>query len=61
MAIDTACSSSLVALNQAVSDMKLGVIDRAVVCGLSLTLDPRKNAIFNAFTSEWCGMGWWWM
>jgi len=50
MAIDTACSSSLVALHQAVSDIRSGVVDRAVVSGLSLTLDPRKNATFNAFT-----------
>lgn len=50
MAIDTACSSSLVALHMAQADLKAGLIDRAVVSGLSLTLDPRKNAIFNAFT-----------
>ena len=46
---DTACSSSLVALNQAVNDMRLGIIDRAIVGGISLTLDPTINTLFNAF------------
>ena len=50
MAIDTACSSSLVALHQARMDIAAGVIDRAVVSGVSLTLDPKKNSTFNAFT-----------
>ena len=49
LAIDTACSSSLVALHQARQDLRCGIIDRAVVCGASLTLDPAKNATFNAF------------
>ena len=48
--IDTACSSSLVALDRAVRDIRDGVVDRAIVGGLSLTLDPHKNASFNAFT-----------
>lgn len=47
--IDTACSSSLVALDRAVHDINTGIIDRAVVGGLSLTLDPNKNSSFNAF------------
>ena len=50
LVIDTACSSSLVALNQARTDLLAGTIDRAIVGGISLTLDPKKNATFNAFT-----------
>ena len=50
MTIDTACSSSLVALDRATKDIKAGIIDRAIVGGVSLTLDPHKNATFNAFT-----------
>ena len=50
MAIDTACSSSLVALHQARRDILAGVVDRAIVAGVSLTLDPYKNSTFNAFT-----------
>lgn len=49
MTIDTACSSSLVALDRAVRDIKSGLIDRAIVGGVSLTLDPNKNDCFNAF------------
>jgi fatty acid synthase len=47
---DTACSSSLVALNAAVRDLRAGTIDRAIVSGVSVTLDPAKNAVFNAYT-----------
>eukprot|EP00522_Entomoneis_paludosa_P007169 CAMPEP_0172448792 /NCGR_PEP_ID=MMETSP1065-20121228/7729_1 /TAXON_ID=265537 /ORGANISM="Amphiprora paludosa, Strain CCMP125" /LENGTH=3370 /DNA_ID=CAMNT_0013200381 /DNA_START=215 /DNA_END=10327 /DNA_ORIENTATION=+ len=50
LVIDTACSSSLVALDCAVRDLEQGTIDRAIVAGLSLTLNPHKNACFNAFT-----------
>lgn len=50
LSLDTACSSSLVAFHQACSDLKNGTIDRAIVGGLSLTLDPAKNASFNAFS-----------
>lgn len=50
MAIDTACSSSCVALQSAFAAIERGEIDRAIVGGLSLTLDPHKNAVFNAFT-----------
>ena len=50
MAVDSACSSSLVALHMARNDLLNGVVDRAVVCGASLTIDPSKNAVFNAFT-----------
>lgn len=48
--VDTACSSSLVALDRAVRDIRQGLVDRAIVGGLSLTLDPHKNSSFNAFT-----------
>lgn len=47
--LDTACSSSLVALNCAVSDLKAGKIDRAVVGGVSLCLDINKYECFNSF------------
>jgi acyl transferase domain-containing protein/NADPH:quinone reductase-like Zn-dependent oxidoreductase/NADP-dependent 3-hydroxy acid dehydrogenase YdfG len=50
MVFDTACSSSLVALDAAVRDMENGTIERAIVGGISITLDPAKNATFNAFT-----------
>lgn len=50
MAIDTACSSSLVALHQARMDVANGIVDRAIVSGVSLTIDPKKNGTFNAFT-----------
>ena len=50
MVFDTACSSSLVALDAAMRDMENGTIDRAIVGGISITLDPAKNATFNAFT-----------
>lgn len=49
MTIDTACSSSLVAVDRAARDIKAGIVDRAVVGGLSLTLDPHKSASFNTF------------
>ncbi|CAB9497944.1 Mycocerosic acid synthase-like polyketide synthase [Seminavis robusta] len=49
MVIDTACSSSLVALDRAFRDIRSGLIDRAIVAGISLTLDPHKNECFNAF------------
>jgi acyl transferase domain-containing protein/NADPH:quinone reductase-like Zn-dependent oxidoreductase/acyl carrier protein len=50
MVFDTACSSSLVALDAAVKDIRNGTVDRAIVGGISVTLDPAKNATFNAFT-----------
>ena len=49
LVIDTACSSSLVALDIARRDIFLGKINRAIVIGANLTLDPHKNACFNAF------------
>ncbi|GGB49000.1 type I polyketide synthase [Roseibium aquae] len=38
--VDTACSSSLVALHEAVCALESGVIDTAIVCGISLLLSP---------------------
>lgn len=40
----------LVALHQAQQDLNNGIIDRAIVGGASLTIDPQKNQIFNAFS-----------
>jgi len=45
MTMDTACSSSLLALDRASKDIKAGIIERAIVCGISLCLDHGKNAI----------------
>ena len=36
-------------MNYAVKDLQQGIIDRAVVAGLSLTTNPHKNATFAAF------------
>jgi acyl transferase domain-containing protein len=43
--IDTACSSSLIAVDRARRDIQSGIIERAIVCGVSLCLDHCKNAI----------------
>lgn len=45
LAIDTACSSALVALNYALDDLRRGVIDKAIVGGGNLVLDPRIHAL----------------
>ena len=45
MTMDTACSSSLLALDRAARDIKAGIIERALVCGISLTFDHCKNVI----------------
>lgn len=45
LSIDTACSSSLVAFDQAMKDLKSGVITRAIVGGVSLVTDPSKGTI----------------
>ena len=47
--LDTACSSSLVALSNAVKDIELGIVERAIVAGVSLTLDPKINNMFNKY------------
>lgn len=49
LVIDTACSSSSTALHSAHRDLKAGIIDRAIVAGASLTLDPQTNMLFNSF------------
>lgn len=49
LVFDTACSSSLVALEKAFQDINNKVIDRAVVAGISLTLDPRVSEMFNSY------------
>lgn len=49
LALDTACSSSLVALDTARQHIANGKVDRAIVLGVSITLNPHKNACFNAF------------
>ena len=41
-----ACSSSFVALNDAISDIKAGVIDYAVVGGASAILRPQTSLAF---------------
>lgn len=50
LVIDTACSSSAVALTQAFNDIKSGIIDRAIVGGISITINPNINNMFNQFT-----------
>jgi fatty acid synthase len=49
LVIDTACSSSATALHSANRDLAAGLIDRAVVAGASLTLDPQTNRLFHSF------------
>ena len=40
LTIDTACSSSLVAFDVAARDIRSGKVDRAVVAGVSIAMDP---------------------
>jgi acyl transferase domain-containing protein/NADPH:quinone reductase-like Zn-dependent oxidoreductase/aryl carrier-like protein len=47
--IDTACSSSLVALDRACQDIESGLIDRAIVGGLSLNLRPTISKVFQKY------------
>ncbi len=47
MVIDTACSASTTALTRAVQDIEAGIIDKALVCGATLSLDPHKSATYN--------------
>lgn len=49
MTVETACSSSLVAFDLAVRDIRSGKIDRAIVGGVSLLLDPGKTKSFQAY------------
>lgn len=46
-AVDTACSSSLFALNQAVSAMRTGQCDAAIVGGVNLLLKPTSSLQFH--------------
>lgn len=46
MTIDTACSSSMVALDVAVTDLRAGKIDQAVVGGTNVNLQPFTNYFY---------------
>ena len=46
MTVDTACSSSLVVLHLAAEDLRNGRIDRAIVAGANLILDPSSTLAF---------------
>lgn len=41
--IDTSCSSALVAVHNACNELRLGLADQALVCGVNLELFPTKN------------------
>ena len=47
--IDTACSSSLVALDRACSDISNGIVDCAIVGGVSLNLRPTITKVFQKY------------
>lgn len=47
MTIDTACSGSLAALHLAVSSMRAGECDRAIVGGVNLLLNPNMSLQFH--------------
>lgn len=46
-AIDTACSSSLLAMQQAISSIRTGQCDAAIVGGLNLLLKPTCSLQFH--------------
>lgn len=48
MSIDVACASSMVCLDIAVTDMRLGKCDQAIVAGVSINLNPFTNHIYQA-------------
>lgn len=48
MSIDVACASSMVCLDIAVTDLRLGKCDQAIVCGVSVNLNPFTNHIYQA-------------
>uniref|UniRef100_A0A6P7GRN3 Fatty acid synthase-like n=1 Tax=Diabrotica virgifera virgifera TaxID=50390 RepID=A0A6P7GRN3_DIAVI len=43
---DTACSSSLFALEAAYRDLRLGLVDSAVICGANMVISPYYTAQF---------------
>lgn len=47
--VDTACSSSLVALDRACSDIANGIVDCAIVGGVSLNLRPTITKVFQKY------------
>lgn len=47
--VDTACSSSLVALDRACNDLSSGIVDRAMVAGVSLNLRPTISKVFQKY------------
>ncbi|KAH9490499.1 hypothetical protein DERF_016699 [Dermatophagoides farinae] len=46
MSIDIACASSMVCLDIAVTDLRLGKCDQAIVAGVSINLQPFTNHIY---------------
>ncbi|KPM02590.1 fatty acid synthase-like protein 1 [Sarcoptes scabiei] len=46
MSIDVACASSMVCLDIAVTDLRLGKCDQAIVAGVSINLQPFTNHIY---------------
>lgn len=48
MSIDVACASSMVCLDLALTDMRLGKCDQAIVAGVSVTLQPFTNHIYQS-------------
>lgn len=46
MSIDVACAASMVALDIAVTDLRLGKCDQAIVAGVSINLQPFTNHIY---------------
>ena len=48
LVVDTACSSSLVALHEAVSALRAGTIDTAIVAGVNILLNPFPFIGFSA-------------
>lgn len=46
MSIDVACAASMVCLDIAITDMRLGKCDQAIVAGVSINLQPFTNHIY---------------